>query len=313
MAVRDGRTELAMGIVLCALALGCDPAPEQPHCVVGADCASGRCQSDGHCAPQRDAGLPPVDAPPGVDAYVPGVDAGLDAGDRCLPNADGVVQRSEAPFGPGLMARYITADGVAVNTAGTSTSGGRSWDFSASVPGDHDLDLVTTSLDGRWFADSFPGADYVTRLSDTNDLLGVFRVTASALQLMGVVSPDNGVGRTQLSYAPPVDVLIFPLQAGSHWTSDSMVTGVAQGLAVAYRETYDSQVDARGQVITPYAPFDALRVRTIVTRDLTFTRTVVRQFLFVAECFGTIVTIVSNDNEPSTEFTQASELRRLGF
>ena len=38
-----------------------------------------------------------------------------------------------------------------------------------------------------------------------------------------------------------------------------------------------------------------------------------RQFLFVAECFGTIATLVSEDNETMTEFDRAAEIRRLGF
>ena len=43
------------------------------------------------------------------------------------------------------------------------------------------------------------------------------------------------------------------------------------------RAAYESVVDAAGEVVTPYAPFEALRVRTTLTRDLTFSRTTVRQ------------------------------------
>jgi hypothetical protein len=38
---------------------------------------------------------------------------------------------------------------------------------------------------------------------------------------------------------------------------------------------------------------------------------VVRSFLFVAECFGTVATITSQDNETNEQFDQASEVRRL--
>lgn len=298
-----------------ALTLGCDPAPTTPRCVVGADCASGVCMADGRCAPQQDAGGTPIDGgrPPGDDAGVPPrVDGGPSG--LCRPNGDGAIARDEAPFGPDLMARYVVAEDVGVNTAGADVGGGeRRWDFAGALPGDRDLDLDTEPLDGRWFADRFAGADYVARLSGESDLLGVFRVTASALELMGVVSPNDGVSRTELTYDPPVRVLAFPLEAGSRWTTDARVTGLAEGLAVNYGETYENEVDAEGEVVTPYAPFDALRVRVTLTRDLTFSRTTVRQFLFVAECFGTVATVVSEEDETEMEFDRAAEIRRLGF
>ena len=282
-----------------------------PRCTVGAECASGICLGDGTCAPPQEP-----DAA-GVDAFVPpGTDAGpRDAGpsDLCRPNGDGVVSRAEAPFGPELMARYIVAADVGVDTVGRTEGSVRTWDYSAAIPGDHDFDVATELLDGRWFADRFVGADYTARLSDQTDLLGVFRINESALELLGVVSPEDGITRTELTYDPPVRVLTFPVEQGNRWTTDTRVTGVAEGLAVTYTETYENEVDARGEVRTPYAPFDALRVRVTLTRDLTFSRTVTRQLLFVAECFGTVVTIVSEEDETQFDFSRASEIRRLGF
>jgi hypothetical protein len=269
--------------------------------------------SNGRCAPQEDSGADAgMDEP---DSAVVRRDAGLpDAGGRCLPNDDGVVHRSEAPFGPGLMARYQTTGDIAVDTAGTDLGGGRRrWDLSVALPGDHAFDIATEPLEGRWFADLYPGADYVAPLDEESGLLGVFRVSETALELMGVVSPEAGSLRTELTFEPTVRVLVFPLELGATWTSTSTVTGVAQGLAARYTETYTSEVDAQGELVTPYAPFEALRVRTTLTRDLTFSRTTVRQFLFVAECFGTVATIVSQDDETEIEFDQASQIRRLGF
>jgi hypothetical protein len=303
---------LSIGALLILLtALGCGATPS-PSCSVDAECASGICMPNGRCAPQHDSG---VDG--GIvseDAAVSFDDSGVDAGGRCLPNEDGVLQRNEAPFGPGLMARYRTTSDVSIDTAGSDLGGGRRrWDYEAALPGDHDFDVATEPLDGRWFADLYPGAEYVARLNDESDLLGVFRVTDTALELMGVVSPNDGTGRTELTHTPPVRVLVFPLEAGARWTSTATVTGIAQGLAARFTETYESEVDAHGEITTPYAPFDALRVRTTLTRDVAFDRTVVRQFLFVAECFGTVATIVSNEDEPEIEFDRAAEARRLGF
>ena len=308
---------MALGIALAGLAglAGCTATPSAPPCVVDADCASGVCLGTGRCAPQQDAGPSPIDGSVATpDASFPDA-GGSDAGsDRCRPNGDGVVTRLEAPFGPGLMARYATALDVAVSTAGSDLGGGRrGWDLSAAMPGDRDLDLVTEALDGRWYADKYPGADYVTRLAATSDLLGVFRVNGTSLELMGVVSPTDGVTRTELTYTPPVKVLVFPLELGSRWSTSARVTGLAEGLAVNIGETYDSEVDAHGELRTPYAPFEALRVRTTLVRDVGFVRTTVRQMVFVAECFGTVATIVSQDDETQVEFDQASELRRLSF
>lgn len=315
--MRVGSTERRWWVVAVSFIAmtGCDATPARSRCAVGADCASGVCLPDGACAPQQDGGLPAGgDGGPLGDGRVPSRDSGRDGGGRCLPDEDGVVRRSEAPFGPGLMARYATTFDVPVDTVGADLGGGRRrWDWGGAMPGDRALDLVTEPLTGRWFADRFVGADYVTRLGAETDLLGVFRVTETALELMGVVSPTDGVGRTELTYDPPVRVLVFPLEQGSRWSSNSLVTGVAQGLAATYRETYESEVDARGEVVTPYAPLAALRVRTTLTRDLTFSRTIVRQFLFVAECFGTVATVISRENEPNDELDRAAEIRRLGF
>ena len=50
-----------------------------------------------------------------------------------------------------------------------------------------------------------------------------------------------------------------------------------------------------------------------LTRDVGVLRTTTRQFLFVAECFGTVATVISQENETEIEFSRAAELRRLGF
>ncbi len=298
-------------MLLSSMLAACDPTPSMPRCVVGADCASGICLGDGTCAPQQDPDAGGVDGavPPGLDASRP--DAGPPA--HCLPDEDGVVTRAEAPFGPGLAARYVVTGDVAVDTVGVETGGRRVWDYAAALPGDHPLDVITEPVDGRWFADRFPGADYVAPLADGRDLLGVFRITESSLELLGVVSPAEGIGRTQLTYEPPVRMLTFPLAAGNRWTTETRVTGLAEGLAANFGETYEVEVDARGEVGTPYALFDALRVRVTLTRTIGFVATVTRQFLFVAECFGTVATVLSEDDETEIEFDRAAEIRRLGF
>jgi len=128
-----------------------------------------------------------------------------------------------------------------------------------------------------------------------------------------VVSPTGGAGRTELRYAPAVRVLAFPLSPGASWDSDVLVSGVAEGVPVSYGERYRSEVDARGEVVTPYASFEALRVRTELVRQVGLVSTTVRSHAFVAPCFGVVARLVSEDDEPEIEFARASEVLRLGF
>ena len=187
----------------------------------------------------------------------------------------------------------------------------RIWDLSVGLAGDHLALVETQKLDDKWFASTFPNATYASRLSDSSDLLGVFEVGAASLTLRGVVSPADGLTKTELSYSPPVVVLDFPLTEGKSWSTTSNVTGVAQGVTVLYTESYDSHIDAHGQLLTPYGTFDVLRTRVVLTRQVGIITTVVRSFLFTTECFGTVATMVANDNEPSAEISTAAEVVRL--
>jgi hypothetical protein len=106
-------------------------------------------------------------------------------------------------------------------------------------------------------------------------------------------------------------MLRFPLAEGAAWTTEAAVTGVSLGLPATYGERYESAVDARGELVTPYGTFPVLRVRTTLTRTVGLVPTVTRSFAFVSECFGTVATVRSNPGEAALEFTQAAEVRRL--
>jgi hypothetical protein len=70
-------------------------------------------------------------------------------------------------------------------------------------------------------------------------------------------------------------------------------------------------VDERGDVVTPFSTFDALRVRIDLTRTVGALVSTQKTFAFVTECFGTIATIDSTTNESGDEFTDVSEIKRL--
>ncbi|MEM9189937.1 MAG: hypothetical protein AAGF12_12215 [Myxococcota bacterium] len=296
------------------LLVACDSSPAEPRCGSGAECPSGVCLATGQCL-ETDGSAPdgsPADA--GIEAAVDApFDTSLDAPPgTCTPDQNGRIERAEIVIQTGTTVRWAAQQNLPVDTAGTTGAQGRSWDFSAA-PGDRDLDLTPTPLEGQWFADSFPSATYAIRLADASDLLGVFQLTDQSLLLRGIVSPTDGASRTEAVYDPPVVVLAFPIEEGATFQTDARVTGVVNGLPVNYRERYESAVDARGEATTPFATFPVLRVRTLLTRTVGFVDTEVRQFSFITECFGTVATVVSEDDEPTVEFSRASELRRMGI
>ena len=329
-------------ILLCfAASAGLVPwgcSSSSPQCQVGADCASGVCESNGKCGPVStmhsdsgtigsDGGAPgddggagdaPDDSPVVVGdtgSPFPGVDGGL-----CVPDNNGVITRDEVPMQAGLHANFEFAENVTVDSAGVmNANGSYSWDLtgpfqpSGTMPydGDHTVLVTTNDPTGQWFSSAFADATYTTKLSDTADLLGIFEGTSSALQLLGVASPTSGNGQTELKYGTPIDAIAVPLMLGSTWTSNSIVTGTAEGLTVDYTEEYANKVDAQGTLKVPYGTFNVLRIQTVLTRNDLGVVTVTRSFSFVAECFGSIASITSQTDETATNFTNASQVQRL--
>jgi hypothetical protein len=291
-------------------------------CKVGADCASGICNADGSCEPvstttSSDGGTGGTVSNGGGGTGGTVSDGGGGAGGSggsgvCSPDQDGTITAGEVPLGAGLSAKFEVATNPTFDTTGESQAdGSRLWDFTPMLSGDHKVLAETLPIEGAWYAGDFAGATYATRLSDSSDFLGVFEVTADALLLRGVVSPEDGLAATNLSYDPPVPVLAFPMKEGDTWETTSTVTGLAAGVFSVYTETYLSEVDASGTAITPYAEFPVLRVGTDLTRVVGALVTTTRTYAFVTECFGSVANITSQTNELSVEFTDPAEVRRL--
>ncbi len=287
---------------------------EVRQCRVGADCASGLCAADGTCASgSTDAGTAdrnvPVEA--GEDAQKESSTTG-DAGCGAAP-FDGIITRAEIPLAAGLRATYKVATSTDVDTRGVAQAdGSREWDFSGAYAGDHATIVETLKLDGTWYATKFPTGTYATKLAEGSDLLGVFELGQGSLSLLGVVTPTDGTSRTELTYGTKVATLVFPVTKGQNFkTTSSTVSGVASGISVFYTESYDSTVDAQGKLKTPLGTFPVLRIATTLTRTVGFLVTTIRSFSFVAECYGVVASVTSQDNESDVEFTRAKELRRI--
>jgi hypothetical protein len=83
----------------------------------------------------------------------------------CLPNRDGVVQRSEIFLTPGLRATFLTSGAATFDTAGAAQAdAGRFWDVSRELTGDTSRLVETRALQGTWFEAEFPDAGSYTEL-----------------------------------------------------------------------------------------------------------------------------------------------------
>jgi hypothetical protein len=241
-------------------------------------------------------------------------------GISCTPNLDGRIDATEMPTVIGLAVSYVASPANvtrAVDLTGTGAiSGTYSWDFGVSYADDDAIALEASALGGLWFQTSFPTADFVSPIDDAGTTLGVYQSSSSALLLLGIASasPTPASQKTLLVYQPPVVALQYPLSPGTHWSSTGVVSGgTLNGLPYDGQDLYDVTDDAVGALALHDFLFDQVhRVRTTVTTSPSAGKQIVtRQVDFLGECFGQIVHVVSQTNEPSVDFTTAAALRRL--
>ena len=326
------RTLLPLLALLLPSLHGC-AAKAPAGCQAGADCESGVCNTDGTCGgattTSTSSGMGTGGSGGAGGAGATTTSSGGTGGDgsggsggggACSPpNNDGTITQVELPVAVGLHENFSAAAPamkmtLPVDTVGKVGPGGEHvWDLSAKIAGEASEKVETLPVTGQWFAASYPGATYCSRLSSTADLLGVFESSAGALLLRGVASPADGPSATRLVYTTPIKVLVFPIKEGGTWSTLSAVTGKAQGITIGgiYNEQYDSKVDAHGTMKTPFATFPVVRIRVARTAFLNGITTTSHRFVFVTECIGTVATMVSNDYEMTDEFTTAAEVSRL--
>ena len=227
----------------------------------------------------------------------------------CAFNNDGTITRAELPVTVGLGALFaVNAPSTTVPVNNVAQNG--TWDFSSPVSSERKQFDELLAPSGQWWAGDFPTATYGQRIDDGQQVYGVFRNDADQLVMLGVVSDQGGLSKTELTYATPIAVLQFPFSVGSTWTAESDVSGTAGGVGFFAHEKYVFTVDQRGKTKTPAATFDTLRIRMTLTRTFGGATTQIT-YLHVAECYGTVARIRSQDGETSNDFTQASEYRRL--
>jgi hypothetical protein len=308
-----------MALAGCAFALalsGCGGSngTTTGGCRTDDDCGAGQACVVGQCRALANADLSGVVADMGAPAdFATPIPDGWNPDaltSMCALNGDGTITRAEEPFVVGLGALF------AVNAPGTTVPvnvvpQNNTWDFSAAVSSEGKQFDQLVGPSGQWWAADFPTATYGERIDDGQQAYGVFRVSPDKLEMLGVVSDQDGVQKTELTYATPIVVLQFPMSVGTTWTAESDVSGVASGFAFFAHEKYTFAVDKRGMTKVPAATFDTLRLKMSYTQTYGALVTTRISYLHLAECYGAVARVRSQDNETSADFTQAAEYRRL--
>jgi hypothetical protein len=228
-----------------------------------------------------------------------------------------VITRAEFPGVVGASALYlVNRDGVTVdgvNTAGVLTEGVRRWDYAARRMDDQPVLDEVLSPQGRWWSGQYADATFASVIDRTTNLLGVYRLSATALELLGTVSTT--ANQTNLRFTPPVQILRFPLRVGDRWQQTVNGNGTVNFTPLVNVTNYSTSVDAQGEVWTPAARFPVLRVNTTLDQSIPLTvfRRTLRTYAFITECGGLVARVASVDNDTAENFTRASEYRRLNL
>lgn len=312
---RDRLALLPVGaaLLLHALLPACDV---EEGCRADEECPAGHACVVGECRPLIGSdlsGVVPDDggSPPDLTDVIPDGWSSDQLVGTCSTNMDGVIDDTETPLVPGLGGIFVTNPGGTTVAVQLKPTGGV-WDYTAAPPGERKVFDQLRSPAGTWWAAEFPTATHAQRLDDNQPFWGVYRASSTALELLGVASETGGLQKTLLKYDTPIKVLTFPLAQDSQWTSESDVSGTAQGVFFAAREKYTFSVDARGTTKVPLGQFDTLRLRIDYRQSYGLYVTTRITYLHLAECWGAVARIRSKDNESSADFTEAAEYRRLG-
>jgi hypothetical protein len=240
----------------------------------------------------------------------------------CVPNLDGKIDSNELAAAIGVDVNYVVSPpGAArdVDLEGKPVEGGRlSWSFSADFADDQALVITPALAKDQWYAASFAPDAFVTPFDAGGRIDSIGRLTDQGLEVLGLASHEENPseGQTLLIYGAPIQILKFPIQPGVQFVSTGTITnGKARGLQYAGKDTYEVSVDGIGSVDLPAFSFEEVhRVRTKVTVEPAVGAPATQiQVSFFAECFGEVVRATSESGEMNPGFTQAAELRRLGF
>jgi hypothetical protein len=249
-------------------------------------------------------------------------EAGAGAPLSCVPNLDGRIDSSELQPVLAVGVKYLVSPSGtsrAVDLTGTTDAQGHLvWDFGTDYADDQVATIAATSLQGKWYASSFPNGQFVTPADAGDTLEAVYSQDSNGLYVQGIASAQQNPpeGQTLLVYETPATLYVFPLQQGATWSTTSVIrNGMLQGLPFAGQDAYQGGDAAIGQIVLPDFTFQqAHRVEVVLTRTASAGGNpfVVRTDSFLFECFGEVARATSQPNETNDDFTTAAEVRRLG-
>lgn len=239
----------------------------------------------------------------------------------CVPDLNGRIDPDELSASIGVPASFLVSppdEERAVDVRGKADeSGAPIWEFSQDFASDQQAFIEATTLDGKWYADSFPEGEFAAPVDAAGSLQGVYRHTDEALYLLGVASTDEDPksGKTLLVYDQPIGLYQFPIEAGKSWVaSGSVQDGVAFGLPFAGKDTYEVEVGPTGTLeLFDYTFEQVHRVKLHIVQEPAVGQSVsTRQSQYLFECFGEVARATSKPGETKDDFTTAAEVRRLG-
>ncbi|MGH7296627.1 MAG: hypothetical protein ACRELB_16935 [Polyangiaceae bacterium] len=248
-------------------------------------------------------------------------EAGTAAPLSCVPNLDGVIDSTELAPVLGVAVSYLVSpSGVtrAVNVAGGQDGQGHLvWDFGTYYADDQIASIAASSLQGKWYASSFPSGQFATPYDAADTLEAVYSQDSGGLYLQGIASTQESPpeGKTLYVYETPVTLYVFPLQPGATWTTTGVVRQQTLRGITPYdgQDTYVGTDVATGQLVLPAYTFtQAHRLKFTVTATPSAGAPIVtRQDSYVSECFGEVARATATPGETNDDFTTASEVRRF--
>ena len=241
---------------------------------------------------------------------------------ECVPNLDQQITSDELLVGFDVPVAYRINpqdEPRPVDLVGlVDQDGVQVWDFSSDDASDEELRIAAENPVSKWYAASFPDADFVAALDASARIDGVYRRTDSGVFLLGYASTEEAPpeGKTLVVYDSPVALYQLPLTDGSEWVSVGEIrNATVRDLPYAGRDVYTVRVDGLGELWLPELQFDeVLRIRTDLAIEPSIGEGLTRkQVSYVFECFGEVARVVSADDESEEDFDRAVELRRLGI
>ena len=238
----------------------------------------------------------------------------------CIPNLDGIIEADELPLVLDTEVSYLVSPpgelrSVDIEGVGEGTT--RAWDWSIDQADDQLARIQAFSIEDRWYADRFPPDAFIAPFDDgTTETIS--RRDDEGLYVLGIASRerDPATGRTLLIYDEPIPLIRFPIETGTSYSASATIEdAVFNGIPYAAVDTYDVEVSAVGELRLPTLSFTQahqVRVQLTVEPALGETTTV-RQVSYFFECFGEVARATSQLDEPDPNFTEAAEVRRLGY